>query len=165
MKLFYLALICILFIACNEDSQKSKTEETSQKEEKKSDDNFFKRAAASFVQYRDITSLVGPKEFHRLIQECDTVLILDVRPREVWKSEARIKGAISTANYMLFQRIMKGKNKDQQIMVYCGKELRSPGTVEALVRMGFNNVYELKGGLRVWKELKLPLVTVEGKPI
>ncbi len=48
-------------------------------------------------------------------------------------------------------------------MVYSGIEKRSPGTAKALVRMGFNNVYELKGGLRVWKELKLPLVTVKGE--
>ena len=49
-------------------------------------------------------------------------------------------------------------------MVYCGKELRSPGTVNYLSNMGFNHIYELKGGLRAWKKLKLPLVDIKGKP-
>lgn len=65
--------------------------------------------------------------------------------------------------FQLFKIQAASIDKNHQIMVYCGREINSPGVVQRLVSMGFINVYELKGGLNAWKRHKLPLVDAQNQ--
>ncbi|PXY03230.1 hypothetical protein DF185_03870 [Marinifilum breve] len=155
MKLFYSFTLSFLLIACNNtDSNKNNNTPTNKQNTAESPE--------VFAQYRDITGLVDAEEFYRLIQTCDSAKIYDIRPREVYISDPRIKGGKLIYDFSYFKEALQDLHRDHQIMVYCGKELRSPAAVKALVKLGFNNVYELQGGLSAWKAKKLPLVNTNG---
>ena len=158
MRILYFTLLLFLLAACD-NSNKSK-EQVSQNIGSNSDSE--EESMEDYSQYRDITGLVDAKEFHRLIETCDSVLIYDIRPRDMYVSEPRIKGGKLIYDFTYFKEALKDIHRDHQIMVYCGMELRSPAAVKALVNQGFNNVYELQGGLAVWKKLKLPMVDAQG---
>ncbi len=170
MKTFSFVVMALALCSCFETNKKVEVKEddsyyivqrkqgTEEEAENSADENF------SYQQFRDITGLVEPGEFYKLILECDSVLIFDARPSEVYLKEPRINDAQLISNYRKFRENVGKLDRDHLIMVYCGLEIRSPGVIKILVNMGFNNVYELKGGLQKWKKLKLPMVTAEGKP-
>lgn len=151
MRISCLILLLFLLFSCKYSNQKEASTKIEEEEIPK-----------RYTQYRDITGLVDAEEFHRLIETCDSVKVYDVRPREIYVSEPRIKGGKLIYDFTYFKEALQDLHRDHQIMVYCGEELRSPAAVKALVNLGFNNVYELKGGLAVWKDKKLPLVDAEG---
>ncbi len=159
MRLVYISFIILQLVACKNTNNKNKQISTSLDTALDNEIN-----DDEYNNYRDITGLVEAKEFHKLIVDCDTALIFDARPREIYVEEPRIKGGKLISDYSFFRKYMNTVSKNHQIMVYCGKEVRSPGVVKLLVNMGFNNVYELKDGLIAWKKLKLPLVDTDGNP-
>jgi rhodanese-related sulfurtransferase len=59
--------------------------------------------------------------------------------------------------------MIKGLDKEHRMMVYCGEEIQSPYVVKSLVKSGFINVYELKGGLNAWKAEGFKLITKKKK--
>jgi len=154
MRIVQLIILSLVFFSCNKNQSRtsSKVAESIQPAVN----------TEAFAQYRDITGLVDAEEFCRLIQTCDSVKIYDIRPREVYISEPRIKGGKLIYDFSYFKEALQSLHRDHQIMVYCGKELRSPAAVNALVKLGFNNVYELQGGLAAWKNKRLPLVDTDG---
>lgn len=156
MKTLYLLLLIFITVSCH--NHKSKQLNASQNDSLNYNNNF----SEEHTQYRDITGLVDADVFYQLITTCDSALIFDIRPREVYKSEPRIKGGKLIYDFTYFKEALKDIHRNHQIMVYCGMELRSPAAVKALVNQGFNNVYELQGGLAVWKKLKLPMVDAQG---
>lgn len=151
MKLFYSFTLSFLLFACNNTDSNKNTNTPTNKQN-------TAEPPEVFAQYRDITGLVDAEEFYRLIQTCDSAKIYDIRPREVYISEPRIQGGKLIYDFSYFKEALQELHRDHQIMVYCGKELRSPAAVKALVKLGFNNVYELQGGLSAWKAQKLPMV-------
>ena len=53
--------------------------------------------------------------------------------------------------------------KDEEIVVYCKTGGRSALAVFALKQLGYTNVYNLKGGYRIWMDPSLPLEEESGK--
>jgi rhodanese-related sulfurtransferase len=83
------------------------------------------------------------------------VVVLDVRSQAEYESE-HIAGAKLTHVSELVDRIDeldKGKN----IIVYCGSGGRSAKTSEILAQYGFENVYNMLGGITAWIDAGLPI--------
>jgi rhodanese-related sulfurtransferase len=51
-------------------------------------------------------------------------------------------------------------DKDSNIVVYCGKGIRSAFATNKLKEMGYTNVRNLKGGTKAWKKSGLPTKNV-----
>ncbi len=49
------------------------------------------------------------------------------------------------------------KFKDKPIIVSCRSGMRTPNACRTLKKLGFNDVYQLKGGLSAWQQASLPL--------
>lgn len=151
---YYLSLI--VFICCfvchsnqnNQDKPKLEKEIA----------NFEDHDMGDYSQYRDITGLVDAKEFHRLIEETDSTFIIDARPYDVYEMSPHIKGAHPIKAEGHLKYMTKDLDKKQYIMVYCEREVKSPYVVKYLIRAGFENVYELKGGLNAWQAVGYKVV-------
>lgn len=156
MRIILIVIFSLVFYSCR-NNKKQNNSNSIVAESKQSVES-----PEAFAQYRDITGLVDAEEFYRLIQTYDSAKIYDIRPREVYISEPRIKGGKLIYDFSYFKDALQTLHRDHQIMVYCGKELRSPAAVTALVKLGFNNVYELQGGLAAWKNKRLPLIDTDG---
>jgi len=85
------------------------------------------------------------------IQKTEAI-ILDARePKEYEISH--IKNAIHIGyDYFDIETVSRIiKNKDKQIVVYCSLGIRSENIAEKLKKAGYNNVYNLYGGIFEWK--------------
>lgn len=104
----------------------------------------------------EIKTLEASKFHKKLLKTIDPQLI-DVRtPAEF--AEAHLHGA---ANYNVedstLQLHISSLNHKKPVFVYCGSGIRSLKAAQILMEQGFK-VYNLKGGLKGWKEKKFPLV-------
>ncbi len=87
----------------------------------------------------------------------DNVTVIDVRG----ESEVR-NGVIKGAKIIPLTDISKHlsaleKNKNNPFLVYCGSGNRSGHVCNTLTKNGFNEVYNLTGGIMAWTSENLPL--------
>lgn len=76
-------------------------------------------------------------------------VILDVRTEEEY-AEGHIPGAVLIPDYEIATRAEEElPDKDQMLLVYCRSGRRSKIAAEALVGLGYTNVYEF-GGIIDW---------------
>ena len=74
-------------------------------------------------------------------------ILLDVRSKQEY-DEYHLDGAICVPTYELTNEISKvTTNKEQTIIAYCSSGGRSKKAVQILRKMGYENLYEINGGL------------------
>jgi rhodanese-related sulfurtransferase len=107
-------------------------------------------------------------EAKKRIQECqlDDVLkkrdsghafhFVDTREDSEWQA-GYAEGAIHLGKGVIERDIeAKIPNKNDEIILYCGGGFRSALAAEALMKMGYTNVFSMDGGMRAWRERGLP---------
>lgn len=103
------------------------------------------------------TSLTA-EEFEKEITTKENIQILDVRtPGEFFSGH--IKNALQADwnNPKEFDRRIAFIDKNKPVYVYCLAGGRSAAAAEKLRKMGYENVYELKGGTNAWRAANKPL--------
>ena len=76
-----------------------------------------------------------------------SAILLDVRSKQEYE-EYHLEGAICIPTYELANQISKiTMNKEQTIIVYCQSGARSKKAVNLLEKMGYQNLYEIAGGI------------------
>lgn len=79
-------------------------------------------------------------------------LILDVREQEEFFS-GHIKGAKNIARSSLERTVAEiAPDQSSPILVYCAAGNRAALAADSLQKMGYRNVFSLKGGLSAWLE-------------
>lgn len=99
--------------------------------------------------------------FYKKITENTNSIILDVRTPEEYG-----KGKIENArnidfNGRDFKNQIQQLNKNDVYFIYCLSGGRSRDAAAYMKSIGFENIYELNGGLLAWSKENLPLVNVE----
>ena len=102
-----------------------------------------------------IAKNIGVAEFQKKMTS--DVIILDVRtPEEV--AAGAIEGSIAMDLYNAdFKQSLEKMDKSKPVLVYCAVGGRSGHVMNTMKKMGFNEVYNLSGGIRAWVS--------EGKPV
>lgn len=96
--------------------------------------------------------------------ENNNIQIVDVRTSLEW-GKSHIKGACN----LPITHFSRGSvdqlqlNTDQLTIVICLSAHRSIPAVRKLKLLGFNNVYQLKGGMLSWWKAKLPTISTQEK--
>ena len=81
--------------------------------------------------------------------------MLDIRTNEEWNG-----GHIDQAHHLhggLVQAHIDGFPKDKGIAVVCGSGFRASIVSSVLMREGFQNVFNVLGGITAWKEEGFPV--------
>jgi len=100
---------------------------------------------------RDITV----QEAHESLGSGD-ILFLDVRTRQEFVNEGRIKNAMLIPVNVLERRLTElEQHRDKKIIVYCKSGRRSQIATEILNENNFN-AYNMDGGFLAWKEYTRP---------
>ncbi len=98
---------------------------------------------------------VTPQEAQRLISSRQGLVMIDVRtPQEL------ANGVIKGSHNVPLWPVMQGQlnlPKDTPLLVICAVGGRSYAAGQALVKWGFKEVYNLKGGISGWSQAGLPL--------
>ena len=106
-------------------------------------------------QQKSLFKTVTPKEANNLIESRKDMLLIDVRGQDEL-SEGYIEGS----TLMPLWAIIKGTQRppqDKPILLICAVGGRSLALGKLMSKNGWNEVYNLKGGISAWKDEKLPL--------
>jgi rhodanese-related sulfurtransferase len=100
---------------------------------------------------------VSPEEAKEMIDSDQNVVVLDVRTQAEYES-GHILGAVLFPLQEL-EETTPDFDKDEDIIVYCAAGVRSEDASEILSERGFNQVYNLLGGLSAWTEAGFQVTT------
>lgn len=102
-----------------------------------------------------------PEKARDLIQKNSgnsSFVILDVRTPDEYKA-GHIKGAVNSDYYSdSFRNGLGRKSKDKIYLVYCRSGNRSGKTLEIMKELGFDQVYNMTGGMNAWISKGFPTV-------
>ncbi|MDH5178718.1 MAG: rhodanese-like domain-containing protein [Gammaproteobacteria bacterium] len=101
-------------------------------------------------------SVVGPAEATQLINREDAVVI-DVRETKEYAA-GHIVNSIHIPLQSLQNKVSElEKHKSKKLIVGCQFGNRSASACAMLKKQGFENIYNLKGGMAAWTNASLPL--------
>ncbi len=98
---------------------------------------------------------VTPQEAEDLIETRKDLLLIDVRGQDELD-----EGYIEGSTMMPLWDIIKGTQrppKNKPILLICAVGGRSLALGQIMAKNGWNEIYNLKGGISAWKEARLPL--------
>lgn len=101
---------------------------------------------------------ISPEEFR---QKKDKVIGIDVRRHDEWIGEL---GHIAGCRLITLDTLNEGMDefpKDATIVFICRSGARSARASSMALARGFKSVYNLKGGMILWNELKYEVTTEE----
>jgi rhodanese-related sulfurtransferase len=106
-------------------------------------------------QQQSLFKTVTPQEAKNLIESRKDMLLIDVRGQDELSG-----GYIEGSTLMPLWAIIKGTQRppqDKPILLICAVGGRSLALGQLMSKNGWNEVYNLKGGISAWKEAELPL--------
>ena len=113
---------------------------------------------SQWLPFGNVPEMDAETVFQRL--ESKDVQLVDVRTVMEW-DKSHIKGAIHLpiTHFSVNSVNELTLKKDQTIIVICLSAHRSIPAVRKLKQYGFNDVYQLKGGMLSWWQAKLPTLS------
>ena len=106
-----------------------------------------KKHSRLFVNQTDYISITP--ETAREMMEIEDVILLDVRTEREYE-QGHIEGAILLPYDEIDLRApVMLPNKDDIILIYCGRGFRAQVAAQKLINLGYTNVYEF-GGINDW---------------
>lgn len=94
---------------------------------------------------------ITPTELRACLDTDKSLVLIDVR--EAWEHELYNIGGI----LIPMGELMSRKNEiphDGKVVLYCEKGIRSVLAIQRLEALGYNNLYNLEGGMSNWKKMQ-----------
>lgn len=115
------------------------------------------------ILYSHSVPLINNVEVKNLLESKEKTILLDIRTKEEY-NVSHIKGA-ELIDYDTFDDSLLSKyDKNAQIIVYCSVGYRSEKIGEHFIDNGFNNVYNIYGGIFEWVNENNTVVNTNNKP-
>lgn len=121
------------------------------------------------LKAQELNTLIklNPNEFAAKADSLKEHVILDVRTEEEYKNGHLLNAKNINIREDSFVQNIKELNKNKPVFVYCLSGGRSANAVKILKEQGFNEIYELEGGILNWRAAEFPEVknTVNELPV
>ena len=98
-----------------------------------------------------------PRDFQKAFLQEKNSLLIDVREFFEFR-KSRIKGAVNIPSTGGYVKTTDTIDKNKALFFYCYSGGRSRKAALFFYDKGFRNLYNLKGGITLWKKEKLPVV-------
>lgn len=100
---------------------------------------------------------ISPQTLLEFMDKKTPFTLIDVREDSEWLS-GHLPNALHISRGILERDIEKKlPDKKTSLILYCGGGYRSALAADSLIKMGYQNILSLSGGVRVWKELEFPI--------
>ena len=114
----------------------------------------------AYAQTQDTVKKLSAAEFAEQIKTIPRGVVIDARTAREFEA-GHLKNA---ANYNVlapeeFENEISTLDKSTPVFVYCQSGKRSTVAANKLQAAGFNKIYELRGGIKEWRELNLKETT------
>lgn len=116
---------------------------------------------------------VFPWDAEEMLEQNNDILLVDIREPNEYEG-AYIPNAILVPRGILEASCDWGysdtipelvKARDKTVIVICRSGNRSALAAHTMQRMGYNDIYSLKTGVKGWNDADLPLVNAEGEEV
>ncbi len=112
-------------------------------------------------QFLQAQTRLDTKDFKNKLAATPNGLLLDIRTAEEI-NKGYLKGAVFIDFYdSAFKKQVQTIDKNKPVFVYCAIGGRSWDAAKIMTEMGFKEVYDLKGGIIVWKIKNYPYVKLK----
>ena len=102
-------------------------------------------------------SVLSVEEYSKKIASSKNIQLVDVRTPEEYK-EAHLKGFTNIDwQGINFDKEISKLDKSKPTYIHCRSGKRSAAASAAMIKQGFKEVYDLKGGINAWKEAGKPV--------
>jgi rhodanese-related sulfurtransferase len=99
---------------------------------------------------------IGTLQMTRLLNDRNT-LVLDVRETKEYEG-GRLPNAVHVPISQLASRGSElAGMTDRPVVMYCARGQRSMLAARALAKLGFKEIYSLRGGINAWRQAGLPV--------
>ena len=98
---------------------------------------------------------VTPNEAKNLIESSKDLMLVDVRGRDELR-EGYIEGSVLMPAWDIVKGVQRPP-RNRPILLICAVGGRSLALGKVMSKNGWNEVYNLKGGIAAWKKANLPL--------
>jgi len=99
---------------------------------------------------------VDAEQLKKMQSSSEKFTLIDVREDSEWDA-GHAAGAMHLGKGVIERDIEKKvPQKDAKVVLYCGGGSRSALAADALMKMGYSNVFSLAGGLGAYKSAGLP---------
>lgn len=97
---------------------------------------------------------ITPQETNNLITKESDLIIIDVRTEKEFLYEGRLDGSIlmDFEKPRIFKREIKKLDRKKIYLIYCAVGHISKEACLEMTELGFENIYEMKGGLKSWQQ-------------
>ena len=112
--------------------------------------------------YKNTVPLMYPNQLYKKMLNGEKVYILDTRESKEYQV-SNVKNAIHVGYNNFSVDKVKDLNKSTTVIVYCTIGARSEQVGEKLKKAGFNEVYNLYGGMIHWKNQGYPVYNSQNK--
>ena len=92
---------------------------------------------------------LSPDELKKWTDSGQDFLLIDIR--EGWERESFNIGGLHISMGDLFNQSAE-LPRDKDVVLYCEKGIRSVIAIQRLEAAGFENLFNLAGGMKAWKE-------------
>lgn len=113
--------------------------------------------------YTESVPLIQAEELVSLQDQQDTVLLLDSRSQQEYKV-SHLENAYFVDYDNFEAENFEDTDREMPVVIYCSVGYRSEKIGEKLQKMGFQQVYNLYGGIFQWKNQGYEVVTPQGTP-
>jgi rhodanese-related sulfurtransferase len=100
---------------------------------------------------------LDPQSFQRKLQELNNPIIVDVRTQNEYSQGHLRNSILIDYNSSDFKSRLGKLDKTKAVFVYCAAGSRSHAGVNILAGMGFNEIYDLQGGISAWQRANKPI--------
>jgi rhodanese-related sulfurtransferase len=87
----------------------------------------------------------------------DDLILLDVRQPFELMQEGYLAGSLNIPTNQLQERVWDEVPQDKTVVVYCAHGVRSYQVSMALKQAGWQDVYDIQGGIDLWERAGLPV--------
>lgn len=110
-------------------------------------------STTTLAQESERLKLLAPAEYEQKV-EGETVQLIDIRTPAEYEAGS-IEGA-ENIDFLAegFLSKMAKFNRNEPLYIYCRSGNRTLKAADQLFKMGFENITDLKGGYKAWKEFE-----------
>lgn len=118
---------------------------------------FFAFLSISLAGFSQVV-LLDTEKFDKKLKETNKPLLLDVRTWDEYKSGHLSQAVLMDINAGDFNAKASQMDKSKPVFVYCAAGVRSNKAAAVLKDLGFQQIYDLSGGIRAWSQAGKPIV-------
>ena len=117
----------------------------------------FVNVMSLFVQAQDVKRL-DPQNFDKKLKESKEAVLIDVRTPGEYAQGHLADAVCIDVNASDFKSRVSKLDKTKPVFVYCKGGARSNTAANIMTGMGFNEIYDLNGGIVGWQQANKPTV-------